>query len=108
MKFRRESENRERIKNRGIKAAVLRERPAIAVRSGGFEVKNETVAVAVAAGESTTAASTEDVPASVEMKANDENDDEEEDDDGAEHDFATYGKVVQGRRRQGIYHGGFH
>lgn len=82
-----ESENRERVKNRGIEAAEVGSRGSGASSRGifWFEIEDETVAAA----ESTTAASTENIPASVEVKANDENDDEEKDDDGAEHNLAA-------------------
>lgn len=107
MGFRRESENRERVDNRGIEASTLGDSGAMWGRGVfGFEIKDETVATA----ESSTAASTENVPAGVKVKANDEKDDEEEDDDGAEHNLAAKGEIFDSRRRRGagIFHGGFH
>lgn len=84
--FGRESENRERVKNRGVQAAVLGDGGTVWGRGVfGFEIEDEAVATA----ESSTAASSENVPAGVEMKANDEHDDEEKDDDGTEHNLAA-------------------
>lgn len=102
MRFGGESEDRERVENGGVEAAALGEDG-----SGGgiFRFEIEDKAIPTAAGLEAAAAGSENVPAGVEVKADDENDDEQKDDDCAEHNFSAEGEIIEAGRRSGVADG---